>query len=121
MCSTSSSSSNSSSSQRNNTDDSHSGGSRKIAAPLAEQEQIKEAELILMEQPVGAGLVAKRPTTLVLPPLKMPLNPPGFNHSPSLGGESTASSLAAARMFKPVTISFKDLSYSVRTGIFRKG
>ncbi|KAL9708308.1 hypothetical protein quinque_011826 [Culex quinquefasciatus] len=66
----------------------------------------------------GGKLVQKRPQTLGLEPLKMPVYPPGYEHSPSLGGASTASSLAAARLIKPVTIGFKNLSYSVRTGIF---
>lgn len=122
MCSTSSSTTS------NTVDDSPSGSSRRIAvAPLAveeEAEQFKEAELMIQEMgqdEAAAGLVAKRPITLGLAPLKMPLTHPGFDRSPSMGGGSTASSLAAARLFKPVTISFKDLSYSVRTGIFRKG
>lgn len=120
MCETSSSSTS------NTVDDSPSGSSRRIA-PLAVEEEVtqfKEAELMIqvMDQDEAAtGLVAKRPITLGLPPLKMPLTHPGFDRSPSMGGGSTASSLAAARLFKPVTISFKDLSYSVRNGIFRKG
>lgn len=85
--------------------------------------EIGEAEEDDEEQPaaksVQGSLVQKRPQTLGLEPLKMPA--PGFQHSPSLGGASTASSLAAARLIKPVTIGFKNLSYSVRTGIFRKG
>ncbi|XP_052864562.1 uncharacterized protein LOC128271162 [Anopheles cruzii] len=37
------------------------------------------------------------------------------------GEGSTASSLVAARIFKPVTLGFKNLSFSVRNGIFKKG
>lgn len=88
-----------------------------VALDMGEAEEDDE------EQPAAksaqGSLVQKRPQTLGLEPLKMPA--PGFQHSPSLGGASTASSLAAARLIKPVTIGFKNLSYSVRTGIFRKG
>lgn len=81
--------------------------------------EMQQQEEESMEKAMGK-LVQKRPQTLGLEPLKMPPVQP-FEHSPSLGGASTASSLAAARLIKPVTIAFKNLSYSVRTGIFRKG
>lgn len=87
---------------------------------LEMHEQLEEEPASQKQQGVGK-LVQKRPQTLGLEPLKMPVYPPGYEHSPSLGGASTASSLAAARLIKPVTIGFKNLSYSVRTGIFRKG
>ncbi|XP_058815319.1 ATP-binding cassette subfamily G member 4-like [Topomyia yanbarensis] len=83
--------------------------------PLEADEHPRDKELHLME---SGTLVQKRPHTLQLTPLKIPTQ---SQCSPGLGGSSTASSLVAARLFKPVTISFKDLSYSVRTGIFRKG
>ncbi|XP_058453468.1 ATP-binding cassette subfamily G member 4-like [Malaya genurostris] len=82
---------------------------------LEADDRVLDKELHLLET---GTIVQKRPNTIRLAPLKIPAHP---QYSPSLGGASTASSLAAARLFKPVTISFKDLSYSVRTGIFRKG
>uniref|UniRef100_A0A8D8P3I1 ATP-binding cassette sub-family G member 4 n=1 Tax=Culex pipiens TaxID=7175 RepID=A0A8D8P3I1_CULPI len=96
------------------------GGGGGGSVMLEMHEQLEEEPASQKQQGVGK-LVQKRPQTLGLEPLKMPVYPPGYEHSPSLGGASTASSLAAARLIKPVTIGFKNLSYSVRTGIFRKG
>ncbi|EDS38493.1 abc transporter [Culex quinquefasciatus] len=99
---------------------SNGGGGGGGSVMLEMHEQLEEEPASQKQQGVGK-LVQKRPQTLGLEPLKMPVYPPGYEHSPSLGGASTASSLAAARLIKPVTIGFKNLSYSVRTGIFRKG
>ncbi|XP_055549562.1 ATP-binding cassette sub-family G member 4-like [Wyeomyia smithii] len=90
---------------------------------LQEDDEVEKypVKIINIHLPEQEAVMPKRLKTLSLEPLKIPCEPLRFDHSPSLGGASTASSLAAARLFKPVTISFKDLSYSVRTGIFRKG
>ncbi|XP_055593429.1 ATP-binding cassette sub-family G member 4 [Uranotaenia lowii] len=98
--------------------------SRQMIAPLAEIEDCivtTNEEQQQLENDQLHPPVVKRPKNLALEPLKIPVPPGKFDNSPMGGGGSTASSLAAARLFKPVTISFKNLSYSVRTGIFRKG
>uniref|UniRef100_A0A182VUV1 ABC transporter domain-containing protein n=1 Tax=Anopheles minimus TaxID=112268 RepID=A0A182VUV1_9DIPT len=66
---------------------------------------------------VGAsstGVGSRRIEATKLEPLHIPA-------VPAVEQEIAAPSLIAARLFKPVTVSFKNLSYSVRNGIFRKG
>uniref|UniRef100_A0A182JLA7 Uncharacterized protein n=1 Tax=Anopheles atroparvus TaxID=41427 RepID=A0A182JLA7_ANOAO len=60
------------------------------------------------------GVGARRPSAAKLKPLHIPAQP-------CADQEFAAPSLVAARLFKPVTVGFKNLSYSVRNGIFRKG
>ncbi|XP_058168547.1 uncharacterized protein LOC131283007 [Anopheles ziemanni] len=65
--------------------------------------------------PIVGGIGARRPSAAKLEPLLIPERP-GAEHD-----QYAAPSLVAARLFKPVTVGFKNLSYSVRNGIFRKG
>uniref|UniRef100_A0A182YMF1 ABC transporter domain-containing protein n=1 Tax=Anopheles stephensi TaxID=30069 RepID=A0A182YMF1_ANOST len=62
----------------------------------------------------SAGVGSRRAGAPNLEPLHIPA-------APAVEQEIAAPSLIAARLFKPVTVSFKNLSYSVRNGIFRKG
>lgn len=61
-----------------------------------------------------SGVGGRRAGAAKLEPLQIPA-------VPAVEQEIAAPSLIAARLFKPVTVSFKNLSYSVRNGIFRKG
>uniref|UniRef100_A0A182P7E8 Uncharacterized protein n=1 Tax=Anopheles epiroticus TaxID=199890 RepID=A0A182P7E8_9DIPT len=62
----------------------------------------------------AAGIGSRRAGAANLEPLQIPA-------ASAMEQEIAAPSLIAARLFKPVTVSFKNLSYSVRNGIFRKG
>ncbi|KFB39947.1 abc transporter [Anopheles sinensis] len=65
--------------------------------------------------PIVGGIGTRRPSAAKLEPLLIP-EQPCADHD-----QYAAPSLVAARLFKPVTVGFKNLSYSVRNGIFRKG
>ncbi|XP_049533755.1 ABC transporter G family member 6 [Anopheles darlingi] len=99
--------------------------------PLQVPQQQQQEQQSPSAEITDSNLVSRRQAGPKLQPLHIPAEPTpesaswnatsGLATANANGGGSTASSLVAARLFKPVTVGFKNLSYSVRNGIFRKG
>lgn len=62
-----------------------------------------------------------RPTDLNLKPFKLPTLPEDGYLEPEESTSSSAASSISNKYFKRIDIGFSDLSYSVKTGIFKQG